>query len=90
MFCIVQSSPGFSFGRDFFLETVHRRILLPYYKALMNAAEPIEERSSLRLECLLSYLFGPLNLRAVADRNSLAMITSICNLNRHGRMISHE
>jgi len=47
-----------------------------------------ERIQGIKIECLLTYLFGAINLRDTSG--SLATITSMSNLNRHGRLISFE
>jgi len=32
VFCIVQSIPGFISARDYFMEGIHRKIMMPHFK----------------------------------------------------------
>lgn len=86
VYCLVQSAPGLDFARDFLLEGIHRRVILPWYKAYCRESDC----ASMRIECFLTYLFSVINRRDTSLEPFTAVTTSICGLNRRGRYITHE
>lgn len=87
---MVQAIPGFDFARDFLLEAIHRRVLLPFYKHFCGV--PFDQNSPykpIQLECLLSFAFVALN-RPSLESERLACAISVSGINRKGRLITHE
>ncbi|TNV74348.1 hypothetical protein FGO68_gene11793 [Halteria grandinella] len=90
VYCIVQSIPGFDFARDFLLEALHRRVLLPFYKQFCKV--PFDENGPYKpisIECLLTYIFANLNLAELKGERLTSTI-SISGINRKGRLITQE